>query len=202
MTAVSAGFPDARKNRTMQKKALRRIVVLLLLGAALGVGYGLGLFSSSTGKHGRLECLGEDPLSAPVFRLRDLQGKTVDLASFKGNVILLEFWATWCGPCKEEIRVLNELHQAYRPKGLVIVGISLDRKDPREVQDFVRNMGLEYINLMGDDEVFENYSRVTGQGSMRAIPASFLIDRQGRICKSFIGLTAKPVLEEAIRSIL
>ena len=97
---------------------------------------------------------------------------------------------------------MNELHRAYSTNGLVIIGISLDRKDPREVREFAEKMGVNYMNVMGDEEVFENYCRIAGQGSIRGIPATFLIDREGRICKSFIGLTAKPVLEEAIRSIL
>jgi peroxiredoxin len=187
----------------MEKRILRKIVLLLVAGIALlALGYGYGLFSSAPKKQAKVECLGEGPLSAPLFSLPDLQGRKVDLASFKGSVILLEFWATWCGPCREEIRSLNELHRAYHTNGLVIIGISLDRKEPKEVREFAEKMGVDYINVMGDEEVFENYCRIAGQGSIRGIPASFLIDREGRICKTFIGLTAKPVLEEAIRSIL
>ena len=165
-------------------------------------GYGYGLFSSPPKKKVEVKCIGDGPLSAPAFTLPDFEGRKVDLASFKGSVILLEFWATWCGPCREEIRILNELHRAYRTNGLVIIGISLDRKAPKEVREFAEKMGVEYVNLMGDEEVFENYSRLAGQGSIRGIPATFLIDRKGGICKSFIGLTEKPALEGAIRAVL
>ncbi len=188
----------------MQKREARKFIFIFALGvASLAIlGYALGLFSLPANKPMKVECLGGDALSAPVFSLPDLQGKKVDLISFRGKVILLEFWATWCGPCKVEIPYLNELHNRFNKNGLVVIGISLDRREPEMVQKFLEKMGVDYINLMGDEEVFENYSRLAGLGSIRGIPATFLIDRQGRICKSFVGLTEKEVLEKAIQPIL
>ena len=179
-------------------------IFIFTLVIAFGVilAYVVSLFPSAVNKPRKVECLGSDARSAPVFSLPDLKGNKVDLVSFKGQVILIEFWATWCGPCREEIPYLNELHNKYKKDGLVVIGISLDRKEPEEVQKFVEKLGVGYVNLMGGEEVFENYSRLAGLGAIRGIPATFLIDREGRICRSFMGLTEKRVLEEAIQPIL
>jgi cytochrome c biogenesis protein CcmG/thiol:disulfide interchange protein DsbE len=182
----------------MKKPVWRKILFSLAAAAVLlAVGYGYGLFSGPR-KPARLECLGEGPLAAPVFTLPDLLGRKVELASFKGNVILIEFWATWCGPCREEIRSLIELNRTYGPQGLVIIGISLDRKEPREVREFAEKMGVDYLNVMGDEEVFENYSRMAGQGSIRGIPAAFLIDREGKIAYVGDPYGAEAAVEKAL----
>jgi peroxiredoxin len=188
-----------RKGREWKKKLVFWVLAAMILAI---VGYGLGLLDVGITKARKVECMGGDELSAPLFRLPDLKGNHVDLISFKGQVILIEFWATWCGPCRQEIPYLNQLYAQYKSGGLVVIGISLDRKDPAEVQKFLDNLGVKYFNLMGNDEVFENYSRLPGLGPVRGIPATFLIDRQGRICKLFTGLTERQVLEEAIQSTL
>ncbi|HXZ38782.1 MAG TPA: TlpA disulfide reductase family protein, partial [Thermodesulfobacteriota bacterium] len=130
-------------------------VILVLLAVILLLGYGLGKFDLSARKPSKVECLGQEELSAPVFSLPDLKGDRVDLFSFKGEVIIIEFWATWCGPCKEEIPVLSQLYKKYRDKGLVVIGVSLDRKEPQEVKKFLDQLQIEYINVMGDEEVLE-----------------------------------------------
>ncbi len=188
--------PDSRRWKTRWLPAAGLIGVVLLV-------YFGGFFPASPPEKSprKIKCLGDDSLSAPLFSLPDLQGNKVELASFKGKVILLEFWATWCGPCKEEIPSLNELHRKFQGEGLAVIGISLDRRAAEDVRKFLEKMNVEYLNLIGDDEVFENYCRMAGSGSLRAIPAAFLIDRQGRICKSFIGLTEKKILEESVQSV-
>jgi peroxiredoxin len=176
--------------------------LLLLVGAILLLGYGLGKFEPLARKPAKLECLGGEELSAPVFSLPDMNGQKVDLVSFKGKVIILEFWATWCGPCREEIPVLNQLFRKYRDKGLVVIGISLDRKEPQEVKKFLDQMQVDYINVMGGEEVLEKYSQIAKLGPIRAIPATFVIDRKGEICHKFLGLTEKGILEETLQSLL
>lgn len=150
----------------------------------------------------RVECLGGDELSAPVFILPDLNGEKVDLRSFKGKIIVIEFWATWCGPCREAIPYLNELHRKYQKDGMVVIGISLDQGDPAKVRNFLKKLGVEYLNLMGDDTVWEAYNNIEGLGLIRGIPTTFMVDRKGRICYRFVGLTSKRVLEEAVQSLL
>jgi len=176
--------------------------LLLLLAVILLLGYGLGKFELSTRKQPKLECLGQEELSAPVFSLPDLKGDRVDLVSFKGEVIIIEFWATWCGPCREEIPVLNQLYRKYKDRGLVVIGVSLDRKEPQEVKKFLDQLQVDYINVMGDEEVLERYSQIAKLGPIRGIPATFVIDRKGRICQRFLGLTEKGVLEDVIQTVL
>lgn len=176
--------------------------IILLVGVILLLVYGLGKFELSARKSAKVEYLGKGELSAPVFSLPDMNGRKVDLGSFKGQVIVLEFWATWCAPCREEIPVVNQIYKAYREKGLVVIGISLDRKPPQEVKKFLDQLQVEYLNVMGDEETFEKYSQRANLGPIRGIPATFIIDRQGRICQRYMGLTEKKVLEEAIRGVL
>lgn len=175
---------------------------ILLVGVILLLGYGLEKFELSPRKTAKVECLGKGELSAPVFSLPDMNGRKVDLASFKGKVIVLEFWATWCAPCREEIPVVNQIYKAYREKGLVVIGISLDRKPPQEVKKFLDEMQVEYLNVMGNEETLERYSQVANLGPIRGIPATFVIDRHGKICQRYMGLTGKRILEEAIKAVL
>ena len=174
----------------------------LCLGLLIIAANFLGPFSFAPRKTGKIECLGKETLSAPVFSLPDLKGEKVDLASFRGQVIIIDFWATWCGPCREELPVLNQIHQKYRDQGVAVIGISLDRKEPLEVKKFLDSLQIEYLNLMGGEEVFENYSRIADLGPIRGIPATFIVDRKGVICQRFLGLTEKRVLEEALRAVL
>ena len=176
--------------------------IFLLVGVILLLGYGLGKFELSARKPAKVECLGKGELSAPLFSLPDMNGRKVDLVSFKGQVIVLEFWATWCAPCREEIPVVNQIYKAYREKGLVVIGISLDHKPPQEVKKFLDEIQVEYLNVMGNEETLERYSQVANLGPIRGIPATFVIDRQGRICQRYMGLTEKRILEEAIQAVL
>ena len=181
----------------------RKLLFLALcLGLLVIAANSLGLFSVAPRRPGKIECLGKEELSAPVFSLPDLNGQKVELLSFKGQVMIIEFWATWCGPCREEIPLLNQLYRKYRDQGVVVIGISLDRKDPQEVRKFLDSLQVEYLNLMGGEEVLEKYSQIASLGPIRGIPATFIIDRKGVICQRFLGLTERKVLEEALRAVL
>jgi peroxiredoxin len=173
-----------------------------LVGGILLLGYGVGKFELSARKPAQVEHLGKEELSAPVFSLPDMNGRKVDLVSFKGQVVVLEFWATWCAPCREEIPLLNQIYKVYREKGVVVIGISLDRKPPQEVKKFLDEIQVEYLNVMGDEETLEKYSQVANMGPIRGIPATFVIDRQGKICQRYMGLTEKRILQEAIEAVL
>jgi thiol-disulfide isomerase/thioredoxin len=130
------------------------------------------------------------------FSMTDLDGKDVSLASFKGKVILLNFWATWCGPCKAEIPGFVEL-QAQHPNELVVVGYSVD-----DTADKARAFATEYkINYpillgLGREDVQEAYGPIYG------IPASFLISRDGKVCRRHMGIAPKAVFEKEIKALL
>jgi cytochrome c biogenesis protein CcmG/thiol:disulfide interchange protein DsbE len=128
---------------------------------------------------------------APDFTLEDLNGKKVKLSDFKGKVVIINFWATWCPPCKAEIPDFIELYKTYQKKGLVILGIALDNKE--KVVKFVKDNGINYPVLMGNQEVSNLYGGISG------IPTSFVVDRKGIIKNVFVGLRSKEVFEQNIK---
>jgi thiol-disulfide isomerase/thioredoxin len=117
------------------------------------------------------------------FTMKDLSGKSVRLSDFKGHVILLDFWATWCGPCKFEIPGFVELQQKYAKDGLQVIGVSVD-DTLEKLQPFVREFKMNYLVLLGlgHDDVTEAF------GPMWGIPTSVVISRDGRICARYTGL--------------
>jgi len=166
---------------------------------ALALAFGLMDFYKSKPK--KIKCLA-DGLAAPPFRLKSLNGEEVDSSAFQGKVVLLDFWATWCPPCRQEIPHLNELYEKYKGDGLVIIGISLDRGGPDGVKKFLEKSRVEYINVMGNEAIVEAYGNIPGMGPIQGIPTTFLIDRKGQICRRFVGYTDKRVFEEAIKQVL
>jgi len=185
----------------MMKKMKSKQFILIISGVLfIFLALAFGLFDISADKPKRIECVGED-LMVPSFTLLDLKGEKVNFADFRGKVILLNFWATWCPPCREEITYFNELYSEYKKDGLEVIGISLDRGNPVDVQRFLDKMGVQYVNLMGNDEVLEVFNNIPGMGPIQGIPITFLIDRKGQICRRFIGLTHKRVFEAAIKAL-
>lgn len=113
--------------------------------------------------------------AAPAWKLRDLNGHEVSSAQFKGKVLVVDFWATWCVPCIGEIPGYIELQKKYGPEGLAIVGISVDQKEPALVKKFAESKGINYTIVMADENVTDAF------GGVEAIPTTFLINREGRI---------------------
>ena len=179
-----------------------RIAFLTISGfVVLAFALSLGLLEISGSKPKKIECVGEER-GAPRFTLLNLKGEKVDSADFQGKVILLNFWATWCSPCRQEIPSLNDLYHQYKEEGLAVIGISLDRGGAEEIQKFVEKFRVDYINAMGDEAVVKAFSSIPGIGPIQGIPVTFIIDRKGQICRRFVGLTEKRVLEEAIKQVL
>jgi peroxiredoxin len=115
------------------------------------------------------------PAPAPAWKLKDVDGKTVTSDQFKGKVVVLDFWATWCGPCKSEIPGYIGLQKKYAADGLVIIGVSMDQSGPDVVKKFIKDYGVTYQVVMYDDDVVAAY------GNPDAIPTTFIIDRDGMI---------------------
>jgi thiol-disulfide isomerase/thioredoxin len=122
---------------------------------------------------------------APDFTLKDINGKDVKLSDYKGKVVILDFWATWCPPCRKGIPDLISLQNEYK-NDLVVIGISLDQKNTiNEVVPFSKNYGINYPVVYGDASVVQRY------GGIEAIPTSFIIDREGNIANKYVGLIPK-----------
>ena len=134
---------------------------------------------------------------APDFELPDYQGKKVRLADYKGKVVLVNFWATWCGPCKYEIPMFIDLQQKYGPQGLAFLGISVD--DPAEaLAQYATEHKMNYPVLvgLGREEVQEAY------GPMMGIPVTVVIGRDGNMCTRYFGLRSKDRFETDIKALL
>ena len=121
---------------------------------------------------------------APDFTLKTLDGQEVTLTKLKGKVVLLDFWATWCAPCREAIPHLINLQKTYREKGIEVIGMNMDRGDAETVRRFVKSMDIPYPITLTSEEVSRNYG-VTG------LPTTILIDQEGKIRQKFLGFTSE-----------
>jgi thiol-disulfide isomerase/thioredoxin len=129
------------------------------------------------------------------FVLKDMNNVPVKLAEFKGHVVLINFWATWCGPCKEEIPTFVEMYNKYRSKGLVILGVSID-DSPAQLQAFAKEWHMQYPLLQMQTEVEDTY------GPFFGIPTSYFIARNGSICKKHLGPVTKDEFERELKALL
>ena len=130
---------------------------------------------------------------APNFSLKDINGKTVKLSDYKGKVVLLNFWATWCGPCKREIPDLVTLHNTYKKKGAVVLSIALDQQGTSIVKPFVEKNKITYPVLIGDTDVVQAYGNFTG------IPTTVVIDKKGFVQNTLTGMQSKETFEGQIK---
>ena len=144
--------------------------------------------------------------AAPDFTLEDLNGKKLSLADYKGKALLINFWATWCAPCKIETPWLVELRNQYAPQGFEIIAISMDDLDhddaeklsteKKEIAHFVQQMKMPYPVLIGGDSISKPY------GGLDDLPTSFFVDRNGTVVSAQLGLTSKAEIEAKIKKSL
>jgi len=133
----------------------------------------------------------EYAIQAPDFTLRTVQGDLFNLSDYKGKVVLLNFWGTWCGPCRREIPDFNKLHDKYQKDGLEIVGITITSGSPERIYSFMKEWDIEYT-VLTDIEDYETqrvtayYGRAIGQ-PITGLPTTLIIDRGGYIVKGYIG---------------
>ncbi|MGI9627116.1 MAG: TlpA disulfide reductase family protein [Longimicrobiales bacterium] len=146
------------------------------VGAALGFGGDLGVL--------------------PDFQVTTLDGEVISSEDLKGQVVLVNFWATWCGPCRVEMPGFQKVYDDHRDSGFVILGLSTDRDGASGVADFVEARGVRYPIAMSTPELEQAF------GGIRGLPMSFLVDREGRIRNRVFGFFASPTLRLAVRNML
>lgn len=175
----------------MNRNPLALIVVALVVAFGIYIGYhkarrpGASLAARIT-----------QSIPAPDFSLESLDGKTMRLSDFRGKAVLLNFWATWCGPCKIEMPWFVDLQNQYGAQGLQIVGVAMDDASKQDIAKFAKDMGVNYPILIGKESVGDQY------GGVPALPESFLIARDGKIIDKIIGLMGKAEIEDSIKKAL
>lgn len=151
---------------------------------------------STQNSPGAVQGAGDPPKGsmAPAFELKSIpDGKAVPLSSFRGKAVLLNFWATWCGPCKIEMPWLVDLQKKYGSQGLQIVGVAMDDADDKEIGDFAHKMGVNYIVLKGTEKVGDLY------GGVDRLPLSYFIDRSGKVVDETVGLVSESTIEDDVK---
>ena len=162
---------------------LRLIIIQILVPGILFAGE-IKLKKESSRKH------------APDFELKDVNGNTVHLADFAGKVILIDFWATWCVPCRSEIPWLNQLSESYRDAGLAVIGVSMDEEGWTVIKPFVEKLRVTYPVVMASKRVAYLY------GDVDELPLAFFVDRQQRVAAIHLGQGSRKEFERVLKILL
>jgi thiol-disulfide isomerase/thioredoxin len=173
----------------LKRNPLALVIVAFVAALMLYIGY------HGARRNGPSSHLTQSSL-APDFSLESLDGKTLRLSDLRGKAVLLNFWATWCGPCKIEMPWFVELQNQYASQGLQIVGVAMDDASKEDIGKFAKDLGVNYPILIGKESVGDQY------GGVPALPESFLIGRDGKIVDKIIGLRGKAEIEDSIKKAL
>ena len=133
---------------------------------------------------------------APDFMVKDIRGNTFKLSELKGKVVVLDFWATWCQPCKIEIPWFVDMYSRYRSQGLEVVGVAMDDEGAEVVKPFVERYRMNYKVVIGNEKITDLFGGIYG------LPTTFIIDREGKIHSRHIGLVSRETLEQAVKKLL
>jgi peroxiredoxin len=142
--------------------------------------------------------------AAPEFALKDANGTTVKLSDYKGKVVVVNFWATWCGPCKVEIPWFIDFEKTYKDRDFAVLGIAMDEEGWPQVKPYVDEKKINYRVLLGNDELSQLYGAIDPRlsGGVDQLPTTVIVDRKGRIASVHIGLAAKATYVGEIQNLL
>ncbi|MGB6677947.1 MAG: TlpA disulfide reductase family protein [Terriglobales bacterium] len=177
----------------MKRDPVVIIVVAMVVALMLVFGFKLARRSSRSASAGDAQMKSG---IAPDFTLQSLDGKTVRLSDFRGKPVVLNFWATWCGPCKIEMPWFVDLQKQYGPAGLQFLGVAMDDASTKDIAEFTESMKVNYPILIGKDTVGDAY------GGVQFLPETFFIDRDGKVVDKVFGLKGRGEIEDAIKKIL
>jgi peroxiredoxin len=178
------------------------VIVAIVVIGILGYGYLTGTTGASLvedqPKQEKSDTTQEDQkkFEAPDFTLQNLNGEEVSLRDYKGKIVFINFWATWCGPCRHEVPAFIELQEEFGADNLVILGISVDQGDLSVVPKFAKEFGINYEILYHNAEVVGKY------GGIQSIPTTFVVDRDGYIKDGFRGFPGKDYLVKVINHLM
>ena len=133
--------------------------------------------------------------TAADFSLKDMNEKSIRLSDYRGKVVLLEFWATWCPPCRASVPGIEKIFRAYKDKGLVVLAVSMDDGGWDTVKSFIKEYGITYTVLKGDEDVAVKYQ-------VRTIPMMLMLDKEGKVTKRYFGFGSDEDLEKDIKAVL
>jgi len=171
-----------------------KIILVVVLSLSINALSSDNKFSKSVANENVIVKLDGD--KAPDFSLKSVDGKTIKLSDYNGKVVIIDFWATWCPPCRRGIPDLVAIQNEYKNK-VVVVGISLDReKTIKDVPGFVKDYGINYPVVYGDDNV------VTAYDGIQSIPTSFVVDKNGNVVDMHVGLVSKDTFVNKIKELL
>jgi peroxiredoxin len=169
------------------------ILIVVALVISIMLVFGIQKARHSSGPPGAGKLQGQP---APDFTLASLDGKTLKLSDYRGKAVLLNFWATWCEPCKIEMPWFADLQKKYEAQGLQVLGIAMDDATPKEIGEFAHKLGVNYPILVGKEEVGTQY------GGVQYLPSTFYISRDGKIIDRVFGLVSRSEIENNIRKAL
>jgi thiol-disulfide isomerase/thioredoxin len=178
-----------------RRSRIGRYALALVALGFVGLAAGCGAAPDGGGSGGATPSAVAEGQIAPDFQLLDVNGNPVSLSDYDGQVRLVDFWATWCAPCREEVPMFKEFHEQYGPRGFTLLAISMD-DDEALVEEFVAEHDIPYPNLLGNEEIERTFGPIVGY------PMAFLLDRDGTIVKRFVGAKPREVLEDQIRELL
>jgi cytochrome c biogenesis protein CcmG/thiol:disulfide interchange protein DsbE len=169
-------------------------VILIVIAMVISI---MLVFGIQKARHTKPSAAGKlQGQAAPDFTLASLDGKTLKLSDYHGKAVLLNFWATWCEPCKIEMPWFVDLQKKYGPQGLQVLGVAMDDAPPKDISEFAQKMGVNYPIVIGKEEVGTQY------GGVQFLPSTFYITRDGKILDHVFGLVSRSEIESNIQKAL